>query len=253
MEIKKNDFFNIEIVDIGINGEGIGKIDNFTVFVENALPKEIVKIKILKTKKNYGYGKLIEILNPSPSRTQPPCKYYNKCGGCNLQHISYEEQLNIKTKKVKDNIQRIGGFNSFNINKALGMENPFNYRNKASFPVNFENQINIGFYSPRSHNIVNIENCLINHPVNENILKAFKKFLITSNVSIYNEKTGKGLIKHLITRVSNKTKEILICVVVNSTSFNQKEKLIKAYENIPKLDSIIINLTLIHIYEPTRP
>lgn len=241
MEIKKNDFFDIEIVDIGTNGEGIGKINNFIVFVENALPKEIVKIKIVKIKKSYAYGKLIEILKPSPFREIPPCEYYSKCGGCNLQHISYAEQLNIKTKKVKDNIERIGGYNNFNINKALGMKNPFYYRNKASFPVNFENEINIGFYSARSHNIVNIENCLINSPANENILKAFRKFLNETNVSIYNEKTGKGLIRHIITRISNKTNEILICVVVNSNSFNKKHELIKAFENIDNLDSIVIN------------
>lgn len=241
MELKKNDFLNIEIIDIGTNGEGIGKIDNFTIFVENALPKEFVKIKILKLKKSYGYGKLIEILKPSPFRIEPPCQYYSKCGGCNIQHISYEEQLNIKTKKVKDNIERIGNIFDFKINKAIGMETPFEYRNKASFPVNFKNEINIGFYANRTHNIIDIENCIINSPINKDILKSFKAFLKQNNVSIYNEETGKGLIRHIITRIAKKTNEILVCIVVNSNKFEYKKQLIKAFENIDNLDSIVIN------------
>lgn len=241
MNLKKNDFLDINIIDIGINGEGIGKIDNFTIFVEKALPLEYVKIKIVKLKKNYGYGKLIEILKPSPFRIKPPCEYFFKCGGCNIQHIDYEEQLNIKTKIVKNNIERIGKFHNFEINKAIGMENPFGYRNKASFPVGFSNNIDIGFYALRTHNIINIDNCIINSPINKDILKYFKIFLKKYNVSIYNEQTGKGLIRHIVTRIAKKTNQLLICIVVNSDKFQYKNELIKAFSNIQNLDTIVIN------------
>ncbi len=241
MEIKKNDYFDIDIIDIGINGEGIGKIDNFIIFVEGALPDEKVNIKIVKVNKNYGYGKLINILTPSPFRKEPICKYFKQCGGCNLLHLDYDKQLDIKTSFVQANLKKIAKIEDVKVDKAIGMESPFHYRNKASFPINFTDKVNIGFYKPRSHNIVNIENCLIQHPINDTIIKKIKEFIKESGISIYNETTNKGDLRHIVTRIANKTNELLICVVVNNTKFLYEDLLIEKFKDIPNLDSIVIN------------
>lgn len=241
MEIKKNAYFNIDIIDIGINGEGIGKIDNFTIFVDGALPNETVNIKIIKVKKNYGYGKLIKIIKSSPYRINPICENFGKCGGCNLLHLSYDEQLNIKSKFIQTNLKKIAKIENIKVPKAIGIDNPFNYRNKASFPINFTNKVNIGFYRPRSHNIINIDNCLIQNPINNIIIQKTKTFIKESNISIYDENTGKGDLRHIVTRIANKTNELLICVVINNNKFLYKDLLIKNFKDIPNIDSIVIN------------
>lgn len=241
MEIKKNAYFNIDIIDIGINGEGIGKIDNFTIFVDGALPNETVNIKIIKVKKNYGYGKLIKIIKSSPYRINPICENFGKCGGCNLLHLSYDEQLNIKSKFIQTNLKKIAKIENIKVPKAIGMDNPFNYRNKASFPINFTDKVNIGFYRPRSHNIINIDNCLIQNPINNIIIQKIKDFIKESNISIYNENTGKGDLRHIVTRIANKTNELLICVVINNNKFLYGDLLIKNFKDIPNIDSIVIN------------
>lgn len=241
MEIKKNAYFDIDIIDIGINGEGIGKIDNFTIFVDGALPNETVNIKIIKVKRNYGYGKLIKIINPSPYRINPLCENFGKCGGCNLLHLSYDEQLNIKSKFIQTNLKKIAKIENIKVPKAIGMDNPFNYRNKASFPINFTDKVNIGFYKPRSHNIINIDNCLIQNPINNIIIQKTKTFIKESNISIYDENTGKGDLRHIVTRIANKTNELLICVVINNNKFLYKDLLIKNFKDIPNIDSIVIN------------
>lgn len=241
MEIKKNSYFTIKIVDIGVNGEGIGKLDNFTIFVESALPGELIKIKIIKLKKNYGYGRLIEILCPSPFRKKPICDHYKNCGGCNILHLDYNEQLRIKSKKIKDNLQKIAKISDVNVPMTIGMNYPFHYRNKASFPVNITDSVNIGFFKPRSHSIVNINNCIIQHPINDIVIKKFREFIDETKISIYNEKTGKGDLRHIITRIGNKTNELLICIVVNKNSFSFKNELIKKFKDIRELDSIVIN------------
>ena len=241
MEIKKNAYFDVDIIDIGINGEGIGKIDNFTIFVDGALPNETVNIKIIKVKKNYGYGKLIKIIKPSPYRINPLCENFGKCGGCNLLHLSYDEQLNIKSKFIQTNLKKIAKIENIKVPKAIGMDNPFNYRNKASFPINFTDKVNIGFYKPRSHNIITIDNCLIQNPINNIIIQKTKTFIKENNISIYDENTGKGDLRHIVTRIANKTNELLICVVINNNKFLYKDLLIKNFKDIPNIDSIVIN------------
>ena len=241
VEIKKNDYFDIDIIDIGINGEGIGKINDFTVFIEGALPNEKIKTKIIKVKKTYAYGKIVEIISPSPFRKTPPCKYFDKCGGCNLMHLDYDKQLLLKSNFIKSNLKKIAKIEDINVPKAIGMDSPFSYRNKASFPINFTDKVNIGFYKPRSHNIVNIDNCLIQNEINTDIIEKIKEFIKESNISIYDESTSKGDLRHIVTRVGNKTNQLLICVVVNNNKFLHKDLLIKKLKNIPNLDSIVIN------------
>lgn len=242
MEIKKNDIYTINILDIGTNGEGIGKIDDFTVFVPNALPNDIIEVKIIKLKKSYGYGKLIKIITPSPLRTEPKCEYFYKCGGCSLQHLDYDAQLNYKTKKVKDCLERIGGFNPINISKAIGMNYPYNYRNKAQFPIGLKNnETYIGFYSMHSHNIINIDDCIIQHPINKLILSKIRSFISKNNIKPYDETNNTGLIRHIITRISYATKEIMICIVLNCKSFDKSDELIKYLTEIKNISSIYIN------------
>ncbi len=241
IKINKNNYFDINIYDIGINGEGIGKINNFTIFVDGALIDETVKVKIVKVKKNYAYGKLIEIIKPSPFRQSPSCKYFSKCGGCNLLHLKYDKHLELKSNFIKSNLKKIAKIEDVEVPRVIGMDNPFYYRNKASFPVNFTKDVNIGFYKARSHNIINIDKCIIQNPINNIIIKKIKEFINESQISIYNETTLKGDLRHIITRIGNKTNELLICIVINNNRFLYKELLINKLKDIPNLDSIVIN------------
>lgn len=242
MNIKKNDIYNIKITDLGTQGEGIGKINGYTLFVKNTLPDEEVKTLVVKANKNYGYGKALEIINPSPHRINPPCSVAGKCGGCTIQHLDYETQLKLKQNKVKQNIMRIGGFNNIKVKPVIGMEEPYHYRNKAQYPVNSDkNGINIGFYSLGSHKIVNNDNCLIGSKVNSKILQTIKAFMENNNISAYNEETGKGLVRHILIREGFYTGEIMVCLIVNSNKFKYKKELLKALEEIENLKSIVIN------------
>lgn len=242
MNIKKNETYNIKITDLGIQGEGIGKIDGYTLFVKNTLPCEEVKALVVKANKNYGYGKALEIIKPSPHRIDPPCPVAGKCGGCTIQHLDYETQLKQKQNKVKQNIMRIGGFENIVVEPTIGMETPYHYRNKAQYPVNSDkNGINIGFYSLGSHKIVNYDDCLIGSKVNKRILQKVRAFMDENNISAYNEESGKGLVRHILIREGYYTKELMICLVVNSHSFKYEKEFIFALKNIENLKSIVIN------------
>lgn len=242
MKLEKNEYYTIKIDDIGSQGEGIGKIDGFTIFVENALPEDIVYIKIVKLKKNYGFGKLIKVIEPSNMRVLPKCDYFSQCGGCTLQHVDYFSQLKFKTKKVKDNIERIGGFENIDVLDAIGMEHPYNYRNKSQYPIGIkDNKLKIGFYSLRSHNIIDLDNCLIQNDANKEIVLKIKEFINENNIEPYNEITHKGIIRHLFIRIGYITKEIMICIVVNGNKFLYENKLIEKLKDIKNISSIILN------------
>lgn len=244
MEIKKNDCFNVDIIDIGSNGEGIAKINNFTLFIQGALLNEKVSIKILKINKNFGFAKLIEILEKSPYRRNPPCEYYGNCGGCNIMHLDYDEQLKIKSNQIENNLKKIAKLTNFeNVSKTLGMQNPYFYRNKASFPISFDintNSLNIGFYKPRSHNIVNIDKCIIQHPINDIIIKKMRNFIINSGISIYDETKNRGILRHIMTRV-NKGGKVILCLVINSNSFKYKNELVNEFSDLKSVENIVIN------------
>ncbi len=242
MMIRKNEIYTLTITDIGTHGEGIGKMDGYTLFVKNTLPGEEVKVLVVKANKNYGYGKALEIIKPSPSRVEPLCPYFPRCGGCTLLHMDYRAQLLQKQNKVKQNIMRIGGFNNVDVEPTIGMDNPCNYRNKAQYPVSsHNNDINIGFYSLGSHKIVNIDNCLIGSKSDPEILSLIRKFIEENKIPAYNEETGKGLIRHIIIRTGYYTDEIMVCLVVNSNNFKYKNKLIKTLKPIDAIKSVVIN------------
>lgn len=242
MTIRKNEIYTLTITDIGTHGEGIGKIDGYALFVKNTLPGEEVKVLVVKANKNYGYGKALEIIKPSPSRVEPLCPAAPRCGGCTLQHMDYKAQLLQKQNKVKQNIMRIGGFDNVDVEPTIGMDDPWNYRNKAQYPVSSDNKgINIGFYSLGSHKTVNIDNCLIGSKSDPEILSLVRKFIEENKIPVYNEETGKGLIRHIVIRTGYYTDEIMVCLVVNSSNFKYKNKLIETLKPIEGIKSIVIN------------
>ena len=245
LPVKKNEYYEMKIDSLGHEGEGVGRVNNFTVFVPYALPGDIIKAKIIKVKSSYAYGKLIEIIEPSAYRINPMCSVFYKCGGCQLQHIDYSQQLRLNRQLVIDNLIRIGGLNEIKVNKTIGMKNPMEYRNKVQLPVgqDKEGSINIGFYASRTHDIVEADTCYIHPRLNDDIINIFKQWMIENKVSAYDEKTGKGLIRHIFTRIGFKTGEVMVVIVANGRKMPYKEKLINALiKSNKKIVSIMQNI-----------
>lgn len=242
MKIIKNKNYAAEIYDIGENGMGIGKIENYVVFVDGALPGEKVLIKLVKIKKSYGYGKLLEIIRKSEFRREPVCSVFAKCGGCSLQHLEYSKQLELKTKIVKDAFQRIGGFSEIDVLDTIGMEKPYYYRNKAQFPVGTSKDgLSFGFYSPRSHNIVNISKCFIQNEINEKIIYIIKQFMTEYNIPPYNEITHEGVVRHIVTKTAYKTGEVMVCIVIKGKKLHRAETLVKKLLEIKNIVSVVLS------------
>ena len=198
MSVEKNKFYEMTITDIGTNGEGVGKINDFVVFVPEAITGDQLEVKILKVKKNLAYGKIEKILSPSPRRSEVTCEVATKCGGCQLQHMSYEAQLEWKQSKVYNALTRIGGLKDIEVLPTLGMEAPAHYRNKAQYPIRKENgKVQIGFYMSRTHKVVDWSTCGIQDKRCEQIIEIVTNFLEVNNISIYDEETHKGLVRHL--------------------------------------------------------
>ena len=243
LPVEKNQTYTMSITDIGTNGEGIGRIDGYTVFVEGALPEEVIKVLIVKTKKHFGYGKLLEILEPSPHRVTPACPVAAKCGGCQLQHLSYEGQLAFKTKKVKDHLERIGGFSGISVGYAKGMEEPWRYRNKAQFPVGGKTgKPEIGFYAKRSHRIIDTPVCMLQNEVNDRIVKIIRAFLAEYEIPLYDETIHRGLVRHILTRIGRRTGEIMVCLVVNGRKLPHCDVLVERLREIEGMTSIVLNV-----------
>lgn len=243
LPVEKNQTYTMSITDIGTNGEGIGRIDGYTVFVEGALPEEVIKVLIVKTKKHFGYGKLLEILEPSPHRVTPACPVAAKCGGCQLQHLSYEGQLAFKTKKVKDHLERIGGFSGISVGYAKGMEEPWRYRNKAQFPVGGKTgEPEIGFYAKRSHRIIDTPVCMLQNEVNDRIVKIIRAFLAEYEIPLYDETIHRGLVRHILTRMGRCTGEIMVCLVVNGRKLPHCDVLVEHLREIEGMTSIVLNV-----------
>ncbi|MEG0133228.1 MAG: 23S rRNA (uracil(1939)-C(5))-methyltransferase RlmD [Clostridium sp.] len=241
VDIEKNLDYIIKIDSYGHEGEGVGKINNFTVFVKEAMKNETVKIKLIKVNKTYGVGKLLEVIIPSVHRAEPVCKIYKRCGGCNLQHVSYDEQLRFKTQRVKDVIERVGKIENLKIHNTLGMEFPYNYRNKVQLPVGLQDEnVVVGFYAPRSHEIINMEHCYIQSKIGDKVVEILKNWMKEYKIKPYDEKNHSGLIKHIMIREGFKTKEIMIVIVTNGDKLPAEKPLIKALRgDILNLKSVI--------------
>lgn len=244
MEYRKNDLVTLEIEDCGVDGEGIGKADGFTVFVKDAVIGDTVTAKIIKAKKNYGYGRLMEILKPSPYRVEPKCAFARQCGGCQLQALSYEQQLVFKENKVRGHLERIGGFTDIPMESIIGMGEPYHYRNKAQFPVgrNKEGRIVTGFYAGRTHTIIENRDCALGVSQNKEVLDRVIEHMETYRIEPYDEKTGKGLVRHVLIRYGFFTGEIMVCLILNGTKFPGEEILVERLREIPGMTSITINV-----------
>ena len=228
MEIKKNQEYIVDIIDNGYEGEGIAKIDNFTIFIPGAIKGEKVKIIIVKVLSSHAFGKMIEIIKPSEARQESDCKTYKRCGGCNLRHIKYEETLKMKQNAVQSLVNKTLE-NKIQVQKTVGMKNPFHYRNKAQYPlgVDKEGQPIIGVFANRTHEVIQMENCLIQNPKSEEIAKFILNFIKENNISIYNETTRKGIFRHIVIKIGVKTGQIMCVLVVNSNEIPNEKKLVQ--------------------------
>lgn len=240
----KNQIIETEIIDLGENGEGIAKPDNFTVFVHGAIPGDQVKAKIIKVKKQYAIAKVEEFIQPSINRVIPECPY-TQCGGCQTQMIDYDAQKQIKHALVDNTMKRIGGFENLHIEDVIGMDDPFAYRNKSQYPVrNVDGQLYIGFYKQRTHDVVDIPHCLVQHPQVNRMMKTLIQKLKVSGISVYNEDKHKGYLRHIVTRISFKTRDIMLIFVTNN---HQDDALLQSIaEDIkneyPEIKSVIQNI-----------
>ena len=244
MEYRKNDIVTLEIVDCGTDGEGIGKADGFTVFVKDAVIGDTIVAKIMKAKKNYGYGRLMEILKPSPYRVEPVCLSARQCGGCQLQAVSYEEQKVFKEKKLRGHLERIGGFTEFPMEPLIGMDDPYHYRNKAQFPVgrNKEGRIVTGFYAGRTHAIIENRDCALGIPQNKDVLDRVIAHMEKYNIAPYDEATGKGLVRHIFVRYGFFTGELMVCLIINGQDLPHQRELVEKLCEIPGMTSISLNM-----------
>ena len=244
MVIEKNKVYTAECLSLGSEGEGIVKIDGFTVFVNGMLPGEKGKILIVKVKKSFGYGKLTELIEPSPERTVPPCPYYKTCGGCSIQHMSYKAQLEFKRNKVRDCVERIGGIFGAEYPETIGMDEPWRYRNKAQYPVgkDRDGKTVIGFYAPRSHRITDIDGCMLQMDGSEKIIEITRKYIEKYNVPVYDETAHSGLLRHVITRTSRSTGEMMVTFVINGKNLPHSGELIEELRKTGYVASVALNI-----------
>lgn len=249
--VRKNEKYIVDIIDNGFGGEGIAKIDGFTIFVPNAIIGEKCEILILKVLSSQAYGKITKILQPSENRADVDCLTYQRCGGCDLRHMTYENTLELKRKSVQNLIDK-GLENDIKVELTIGMKNPYNYRNKAQYPVGVDKNGNpaIGVFAQRTHTIIPIENCMIQTEISQKIAKTILEFIKEKNISIYNEEKQTGLIRHIVIKVGMKTKQVMCILVVNEKGnkpgIQQKEyenELVKLLHNkYPEIKTIVKNI-----------
>ncbi|MCI2774966.1 23S rRNA (uracil(1939)-C(5))-methyltransferase RlmD [Staphylococcus petrasii] len=247
--LKKNDIKQGHVVDLTHEGHGVVKFDRYPVFIPNALINEEIEFKIIKVKKNFAIGKLLEVKKASEDRVEPPCKYYWKCGGCQLQHMTYEAQLAMKKKQVVNLFHRKAQFNETLINDTIGMEDPWRYRNKSQLPIgkDKDNHTIMGYYRQRSHDIIDMDSCLIQDQQHQEIMNHVKQWLNDFNISIYNERTKKGLLRHLVIRTGHYTDEMMVIFVTNGSKFKQAQLLVEQLTHtFPNITSIKQNINDSH-------
>lgn len=246
MSLKKDDCVRLTIEDIGTGGEGIGKVDGFTLFVKDAVIGDVIEAKVMKAKKSYGYAKLLRVVTPSKDRVEAKCPVARQCGGCQIQEMRYEAQLAFKQNMVRNNLERIGGIHDYEMCPIIGMEEPFHFRNKAQFPVGEDKNGNIviGFYAGRTHYIVENMDCCIGAEVNQDILAAVKSYMQENHIRPYHEERHEGLIRHVLIRTGYHTNEIMVCLIVNADRKDQLknvDRLIDVLKNISGMTSIMVN------------
>ncbi len=236
--------YTFPITGLGHSGEGVGRAENFTVFVRYALPGETVMVVIEEVRANFARGRLLRVEQPDSKRVTPPCPVYEACGGCQLQHLSYAGQLSAKFQSVQDAIQRIGKLTDVKINPVLGMAEPWRYRNKAQFPVGYSgSEIVAGCFAAGSHAIVPTESCLIQHALNDRLLVEVRRIAAAVGVHPYDEKTGQGVLRHVMGRVGIATGEVMAVLVTATQDFPGNAELVRRLKAaMPELTSIQQNI-----------
>ena len=246
MSIQKNQEYIVDIIDNGFEGEGIAKIDNFTIFIPGTIKGEKVRILIVKVLSSHGFGKIVEIIEKSPTRQEVDCNTYKRCGGCNLRHVKYEETLKMKQNAVQSLVNKTLK-NKLQVKETVGMENPLHYRNKAQYPIGINKQGEpvIGVFANRTHEVIPIDNCLIQNKKSEEIAKFIIEFIKEKNISIYDEKTGKGLVRHIVTKVGIKTGEIMCVIVINGHKIPNENELVENLKTrYPEIKAIVKNINM---------
>lgn len=242
--MKKNDTAVVKIEDIGINGEGIGKADGYTLFIKDTVMGDLVEVKVMKAKKNYGYAKLLRVIEPSKNRVEAKCPVAKQCGGCQIQEMDYQEQLQFKQKKVIGNLERIGGFAPEVLEKitqpVCGMDEPFHYRNKAQFPIGTDKdgKAVAGFYAGRTHQIIPNTDCALGVSQNQQILEEILSVMNENHIPAYNEQDCSGLVRHILIRYGFTTKEIMVCFVINGDNLPCADKFVDKLSQIEGMRSI---------------
>ena len=248
MEFKKGDILELEIENMGINGEGVAKADGFPVFVKDAVQGDVCSIKLTKVKKDYAYGHLLEVRIPSVYRVKEACPAAKRCGGCSLQAVSYERQLRFKEDRVYDCLKRIGKIDEEvlkeAVEEAFGAENPFRYRNKAQYPIGRDKDGNVtaGFYAARSHTIVPVSDCLLLPEEFSEILELVLDIIREKKISVYDETTKKGLIRHLLLKKAFATGQTMAVLVINGQGFEPEEEVVSCLKRSGKIDTALINI-----------
>ena len=254
MEFQKNDIVTLKIEDVGVDGEGIGKVNGFTLFVKDAVVGDEIEAKIVKAKKQYGYARLEKILTPSPYRVEPACPCHRQCGGCQLQALSYDKQLQFKQEKIMGNLVRIGGFDRAQMEQIMdpivGMDELWHYRNKAQYPVGTDREGNVitGFYAGRTHSIIANTDCLLGAKENQDILERVLNYMKENHVSAYNEETGKGLVRHILIRKGFTSGEIMVCLVINCKNKDGRDflpaqkRLLESLSQVEGMKSVSVSL-----------
>ena len=246
MPVEKNKEYIVDIIDNGFEGEGIAKIEGLTIFVPNSLKGEKVRILIVKVLSSHAFGKILEIIEKSDARIESDCATYKRCGGCSLRHIKYEETLKMKQNAVQSLVNKTLK-TKIKVEETLGMEKPYHYRNKAQYPVGIDKKGKpvIGVFAKRTHEIIPIEECLIQNNETEKLAKFVFDFITKNNISIYDEKTGKGLVRHIVTKIGIKTNEIMCIIVINGHDIPNEEKLVNEItNNFENVKTIIKNINM---------
>ncbi len=242
--VVKNEKYVVDIIDNGFEGEGIAKIDGLTVFVPGSIKGEKCEILIVKVLASHAYGKIVNIIEKSENRKESDCATYKRCGGCSLRHMTYESTLKLK-RQVVQNLVNKGLKKKVEVLETIGMENPYNYRNKAQYPVglNSEGQPEVGVFAQRTHTIIPIQTCLIQTEISQKIAKTILNFVKEKNIQVYNEENQKGLLRNIVIKVGKYTNRVMCILVVNDSKFNQEQELVKLLcEKYPEIKTIVKNI-----------
>lgn len=243
MALQKDDYVTVTIQDMGTDGEGIGKVDGYTLFIKDAIIGDTVEAKVMKAKKNYGYARLMNIVTPSKDRVEPRCPVARQCGGCQIQQMDYDAQLAYKQNMVKNNIERIGGISEYEMCPIIGMDDPYHYRNKAQFPVGIDQtgKLVMGFYAGRTHSIIDNQDCCIGSKINAGILAKIKEYMLRNHIKPYHESEHTGLVRHILIRVGFATGQVMVCLVVNGDSIPKQAELVETLREVEGIASIMLN------------